>query len=539
MKTSINLICIFLLSVVATELCTQKPALEDRQLVVQKEYANSIYDVDPIFDYRSIVVPGRRPFDLSGDSLARAVAYTPDISIQVQPIPYAEEMARGGHKGFVKGDIGTNNPLHAQGAYTYSAPNYYHITGLADYDHIRQDGAHEWIETLHTGLKAAYYLSRELKLDMGVAFSRDAMGLYAPATPSDQLIADSSNIFQNIGVDLGISSIKTLPSHWNYSLSSHIGEWRSTTSDTKDRSAQIRGDLRQLWSERWSWEIQADLTRSWSDTFRSRTIWGGALSLQYDHKRVYVQVGARADRLVETYMIWPEVDFRWTLDPQTKLLLSSSAKATILDAQYLSTVNAYLHERSLWAVDKNVSYERNMIARVQSSIFDESKVALTASFRQFQNGLNFILDEQDARRFTPQPVDYEQLSISFTYGQPIYYEWLDGTIELTYDKYDNATEPLLHRPTITIRPSIEASLAGDRLALSIHGWVNDPQTIQSLEGSMSSSWRYNFGASLKWAVHKRIRIYAHADNVFDDDFQVWSGYNNFGRNLSGGIMIKL
>ena len=114
MKTTISiLLTIFLISSVTS----QDSGLEQRELLVEKEYSNEIYETNPIFDFASIIAPKSKPkvFD---DSLSRINLHTPDIDILVRPIGYETAAQTTNPAGFVKLDKGFLNPLHGQAGYT-------------------------------------------------------------------------------------------------------------------------------------------------------------------------------------------------------------------------------------------------------------------------------------------------------------------------------------------------------------------------------------------------------------------------------------
>lgn len=518
----------------------QDKNMKDRELVVQKEYNSSIYDVDPIFDFSSISLKPKAPLNFTEDSLSTISFLTPDIDISIKPVTYKTIADKSIHSGFLKLDKGLTNPIHAQGGYTLSANNYYNLTGRVDYDHRAQkENTDQYIKRLNVGVDMDYYLTKEIKIDLGIAYKNHSFGLYGSREILGNEDIGGQSGFQNIQAQIGIRTFKTLPSKWNFGLLTTLNDWRDKLEIGRERNIYTQGWAELQLDDKWSIDLRPDYNTSLSSAYNDAYILGGSLTIGFDADLFYLAPGLRLDYFDNSLNLWPDVDLRWKITKFTEIDLRSSVDSKILGAQQLSRENAYINFKDLTTQQKEIRYNRNLGLKVKSTINEDTEITLNAIYSKINNDLNYRLSPEDIRLFKPVSVDYERLRLMLTVDRSIWEQLLVAGLSLQYDKYAEQTSPLLYRPTLTVRPRLVSSLLEDKLVMELSGMISNPQNLEFIPmTNIVAGWRKNISFSFRLAVMDQLTVNFNADNIFDDEYDVWNGYSNFGRNLSGGFIFK-
>ena len=536
MKTILS----FILILITFQLSAQETELSDRELVVQKDYNNKIYEVDPIFDFASIELRSRSPLDFRADSLSSIPFFTPDIDVSVKPITYKTIAEESSQRGFIKLDKGTTNPLHAQGAYSYIAPNYYTLNGRFEYDHRAQSEIEDgFVKRVEADVAMDYYLTKELKIDLGVNYNNTSAGLYG----SQSLLADDYESgqtgFQEVNAQLGIGSFKTLPNIWNFGLSANLNDWWDDFKIGRERNIQTLAWVELQFNDKWSMDFRPRYETSLSKSYGDNNVVGGTMNIGFDSPAFYIAPGVRLDYFNQAARFWPDIDLRWRVSKNTEIDFRSLARTDILGTQYLSKQNTYLDLASFTVSNKEIRYEQNLSLIVDAHLSQQTKFRFQTSYAKVENGINYRQSVSDIRQFVLSNVDYQRMSIAVKIEHKVFDDLLSGNLSVQYDKFAEQTEILLYRPTLIIQPGISSSLFGDKLKLNLIGFISNPQNLEFIPiENTRAGWRKNISFDMTFLVSKNLDINFNADNIFDDRYDVWNGYTNFGRNLSGGLLLK-
>lgn len=518
----------------------QNKGIDNRELLVEKEYSNEIYDVNPIFNYASIYTPQRSSLNFDTDTLIQTNPFTPDINVFIRPITYQTAQELFGHKGFIKLDRGTTNPYHAQAGYSYSAPNYFNIHGTLEYDQ-RQEAlvANKTIKNIDAQLGMEYYLTNEVKTDISIKYADEQYGLYAfneMLTGNELENTLGSSLFE---VALGLSTFKTSPDQWNFSIHTDLSQWSDTNTESSETNIALRGAIRFRINDNWAMSLTPQYKISNSQDLSNANILKGSYQISYNTPSFYTNAGITVDLYQEQVQLWPKVDIRWNVAHNTNINITSNALATVLGGQYLRSINPYQSLDQLINNDKMISYHKNISVDIDSDLSDDTAFKVEIGYVNAVQDVNFRTSFNDMRTFQFEQVDYQLLSLSFDLRKKIFGEMLSTGIKVQYDNYANYNTPLFNRPSFIVSPIIESHLLNQKLHLRLSGLVNNPQTLDLTPSINShSEWRKNFSFGLTYNLTNQLNINFNADNILNDEYQVWRGYNNFERNLSGGILFK-
>lgn len=536
MKTTTTI----LLSILALSLFGQKPSLDNREILVKKEYNNEIYQSNPVFDYASIMVPERSHLNIKKDTLSTISAFTPDIDISIKPVAYKTLPDISGHKGFVKLDKGTLNPIYGQAGYAYTAPNYFNINAVVNYDNRNEkEVANKSITSKGADVSMQYYLTKETKTDLRVSYDRNNFGLYGMELFLIGSDAQNYNVYDRISANLGFQTFKSAPSHWNFRAHTMLSQWESVNSNHKERNITALGSVEYKFDDVWDFSITPQYQTSLSDAYGTGQILKGSAELAYNIRSFYAKVGVSANHFENQIRIWPSADIRWQVGHDTDIKIKSNSYATIWGGDNSSKINPYISSEALEGSERDYAFSRLLQMNVASNLNNDVAVDFGISYLNAIDDLNFIMHSEDTRQFDYSLISYERLRLKVDVTKKVGTALYTG-LQLQYDNYAKMSGMLYNRPTVVVVPHIETHLLNNKLTAGLKATINNPQAFQvDTPLKNRSSWRKNLSFNLTYKVMDQLNINLNADNILEDTYQVWNGYNNFNRNLSGGILLKL
>jgi len=535
---------LILVSINYSSLLSQSEVNKDRELQVEKNYNNEIYAVHPVFDFASISAPKASEVNIGLDSMAGAPTFAPDIDVIVKPVAYKTPLTKAGHKGMIKFDKGTLNPWHAQGGYVYSAENYFTIHASGDYNKWQHtDIADQNIAKASGNLGATYYLTSSLKTSIDLNYTNFKYGLYAHQEAIDEPLLNS-NHFQTMGVQLGIQTFKTKPAKWNAGLTVSADKWNDVANENTENNLGVDTYVKFNASNKLTLKTTPTYNLSQSDVYKNAFFFSNDFQGLLDYKTANLAIGISTAYLSDAWSLWPSTQLNLILTDTDKLKLSSAQNVIINSAQRVSNYNPYAELNTLATLNsdnelvKDFYIDKNASLSYISKRFTDWTINLGASYHLIEGDQNFHLTD-DAQVFTIDRVNYNLLQFELGGQYQLLEDAVQVGINVEYNKYSNESTDLLHRPTWKVNPSIQTQFLNKKLELSLTSRINSPQVlaIENAE-TIESSWRTNISFEAKYKLLKRLNIYLNADNIIDDKYQVWNGYNNFGRNLSAGLLLK-
>ncbi|MFT6808370.1 MAG: hypothetical protein ACJA01_001594 [Saprospiraceae bacterium] len=542
MKILISILSIILFSY---SLFAQSAVNKDRELQVEKNYNNEIYAAHPIFDFANISVPGNPPVAIGLDSMIGAPSFTPDLDLLIKPVAYKSNLSNSGHNGMLKFDKGTINPWHAQGGYVYSSPNYFTLHASGEYDKWKQSLIPDQNITEGNGnIGVTYYITSDLKASVDINYKNQKYGLYARQEDNAEAL-QNVNQFNSIGINLGIQTFRTLPSKWNMEFFLAGDKWNENNTDRTENNIEIASQLQYKSSNKLILKTAPTYSLSQSDALETAYYFSNVLQAELDYKTSSIAFGINTTNFGNSLSIWPTVNIDWRIADTDHLTFSTSQNISINSAQRISSYNPYVDFTLLPIANssnvqlKDFYRDRNISASYKSARIPSWNFTAGASYNQIDGDQNFQLIDS-RQNFNIERIDYSLLQAKLGVEYKLLEDIMKIGLDVTYNKYQNASSSLFHRPEFIVEPIIQSSLINNKLDLTLSSNINAPQLLSvENEVELKSSWRTNVSFEAKYEILKRMNIYLNADNILNDEYQQWNGYNNFGRNLSVGILLKI
>ena len=509
-------------------------SIEDKEILVEKNYSNEIYQVDPLFSFRDIHLPKKEKLYFSTDSISYLDQFETQIDVSVKPVKMGTDAPESLKKGFIKADKGNLNTLSLQGAYNYIVENYYTIHGELSYDDwddkSRTDKS---IERFNAKLHGTYYIHNDLKATLSTWADRSQFGLYG-AQEGSPLESMQDNTYSQFGVNLGIESFSVFPSRWNYGAQIEYTNNNSEIGNKEfDQVLSIDGNLQYKVSKTYSLTIQPEATWNFNSSETVQMI-NGAIYGSINNQQFALDLGVALTHDQNTTYFWPKTELRIPFSERFDLYASTDNQMSIWNIRNAYLANPYLNMAS---IDYSSQNRRTAEVGTRFLKWDNHEFIISVNFQDVINDLNFDQLNTTTGQFEFGYVDYKAIAVNLKWNKPIWTNQIKFSIKSGYTYFFAETSTLYNRPAFYISPGVSASILNKNLKLSLEGLIGSPPDFNS--SVVQGSWRKNVSASVSYEVFDRLKVNLNADNILNDGYMIWEGYDIFGRNLSAGILVKI
>ncbi len=507
----------------------------DQKLQVIKAFDSDLYASEPLFTFDELREESRLPLDDTGDSLVRLKNTIPDLDLRIKPMAYQMKKPESLFHGYLSAHHGNYNPLAVSGSYTYHMDNYFlvQVDGLHDIweeDEVRSKKIGR--SKGHVGFK--YYLDRHNVSRLDLSGSKKMYGIYGFSDSVTEDLADRR--YTSFGVDWGLQSFRVEQNSVNYDL--RLSYHRMHINDLSSAENEFRidgkvdfgiGPFTSVWLSGRHWQTLLPTMEIMKLEAQS----AGA-GIRLNTRALSGSVGINHLFSDGNRYWFPEVDLRAEFGT-IAVAFELNQEATLEGLRELEARNPYL---GLVDGMYGNTYRRGGSLSLSSISTYFDQLALTLHMQEERNAVNFTIDPLQTGLFEANRVDLHIYALSFSAVR----SWLDvfsSDLDVAYFRYDHNSTELFHRPDLSVKPGIGLHLFNKRFDVNLKGVFLIGMTIQDQAGMpVMQAFRKDLSGSLRFAVTRRINVYFDVDNILNDDFQIWSGYEVFGRNISGGALIK-
>lgn len=529
MKTAIYIISILF---IAQIICSQ--SIKDNQIEVMKEFNSEIYSAVPLLTELKYDIPRRQNLVLTKDSLLHHYDHKIDLTTDVQPIAYQYQKSSPPVTNFIQLNKGTLNNWMGELAVSKVKDNYYSLDLYGNFDQWSNPSIiDQYTQSINGRLGLKYYLSDQLTGRLTIGGLKNDFGQYAFNTSETTTTRDTISLNSYHG-NFEIESFRTGSKAFNYALS---GEYRETNLiDGQSETLLIAKPKISLnMGPKWYLQTNASYTQGmYKDDISSYAL-SGEFKLNYNTERLSQAIGINYIAYEDASSIFPIINTNYWVNDDLFLALRvhqdiiyQGAYSTLMKVPYVNADNINLAP----------AVNRTIAIAVSNRFNSKLTLALEASYQKRMNDQNFSNNADNLSSFDISLIDYNVLKFStgLSYDQN---EFLSAGMNLEYSKFET-DETLYHRPLFALSPYVSLSAMNEKLKINLQGNFNTKQDLYTDQDAriIQSGIRKNVSFAVNYGVTKNIAIRLNGDNIFNDDFQALGGYQVFGRNLSGGIVIK-
>lgn len=509
----------------------------NQELKVLKDFNSEIYEPDPLFSFASIRTGITRNPNLLQDSLIRIARHMPDLELSIRPLAYERPEKEKQYHGFLRADKGTINPFAVSGAYVHAVDNYFSIETSGLYDHwVENSTDNQFITTGQASVGLRYYLNAVTLARVDVIGGRHEYGLYGfKGFSLDR--EDAKHSFDTFHPSISIESFREGSRQLNYRLMTSFKRTALRQRDNfQENDVDFKGRLNFNLDNRWAFTAQGSYETMSLPADQDMNSYEGMGAIRFNTAELFGLAGIRYIYSDNGARWFPEARIRARINQDITVEAEVLHRLKKYGLSAYGQINPYIdYDRA----DFILSYEKYYALKGEIVNFGFSNLTMSVAFNQVSDGLNFSIVNMPFSGFDVEELDYDQWTIGVDARRPVGHVLTIG-LSASYDIFNSGGKTLYHRPKWNIAPMVGLELFEGRLGMEISGHFNQGQLIQSVTGvNELSKWRKDLSAGLRFNVHKRVNVYANVDNVLNDDFLLWSGHHVFGRNFSGGLMIKI
>ncbi|MCB0699948.1 MAG: hypothetical protein H6551_08350 [Chitinophagales bacterium] len=235
--------------------------------------------------------------------------------------------------------------------------------------------------------------------------------------------------------------------------------------------------------------------------------------------------------------ILPDLKIHFTV-PETQLMMFAGWKGELTrnNNQQLTAINPYIY--TAFPAQQTASQEA--FVGVKSNVGSKIAFSGRVSWWNYNNLPVFINDTAtDKKQFI---VLYDNKVNAISLQASIRYQVAEvfslGFSGQWFNFYNKTFEQVWHRPGVRFTGDI---LAQPTKKLTITGYVSFIDELYALEVN-NRTFKLNalldIGAGAEYEVIKRVNLFVQANNLLNNDYQRWYGYNAYGMNIFGGARLK-
>ena len=506
--------------------------IDDHEIEVLKDYNDQIYAALPIYDFNSIRLPDQNQTGTINDSLINLRKYSPQMAMSVKPLAFKRNRMDRGYDGYIKADKGIQQLLGVRGGYTQYAENYYSLGVQGTYDNWQDPNiASKYHKEISGSMNLDYYINKSMKASLQIGAESQDWGRYGFNMPqlNDEIPRQK---FMNHTIALGLSSFENDASTLSYFISLQAKNLTEDQTDLAESNLTFNGGASLRFNDNQYLIFRGTVFRSKLNIRESQSFATGRLNYRVNARNWDFRVGASAITSNQHTSFFPNLALHVTTD---FVELSATLEERIHNANlnHILTINPYVD------FDQFNSFHtmyRRLGLGLKSKI-EQVGIQFDAEYLQIENGQNFLNSVIDRQLFMVSGLTYDLLksSVKANYDLNPFHVGL----KLEHNLLVKQEDELFHLPVFIVSPFFQYSTFDSKLLVEVRAEVNTGQDLaHGKSGSIRSGWRKDVSAQVRYKIHDRFNVYINADNVLNDTYQIFNGYEVFGRNVSGGLLFK-
>lgn len=509
-------------------------SIKDNQIEVMKEFNSEIYSANPISNDFNIIIPQRQEMHFSNDSLIGLKTHSPNLSLDIKPLAYKEQILPSSKSNYAQLHKGTINSWHGEISATHIIDNYFSLDGYAKYDKWQNNKiTDKFTEDMQGKFGIKYYITDNLLGTINIAGQKGEFGKYAFNTLETAASRDTilANTYQ---ADFSLRSFNSGPKAFNFSIQGKIIQ----SSYDKEHSEKIWGlspSLSLNFGKRWRVTNETHYNYGTLKEHNSLFTLNNKFNVKYNTEKWSQSIGVSYVKSKDDNIFFPQIFTHLIVN---KDLLLSMRLDQEIDYQGLNTTfrqNPYVETNEFVP---NTSIKQSLTVAVENRFNKSTTLNLEVSYNKFTDAQNFSNSLTDISLFNTELVDFKVLSfrsrVNYTYSKNI-----DAGLTLTYSKFET-DEVLYNRPSTIAKPFLDLHTSNRKISVKTWGTFNTRQNIykNSNEEIVKTGIRKDVSAEISLNIFKNIDITLNGDNLLNDQYEVLGGYSAFDRNISGGVLIK-
>ncbi len=532
-KKSIHFLLLLCLinTVLKSQVTADSIGLPSDNLIVNKQVTINPIEFAPVafpmIELPSQNVVSKKQIDFS--------EYNYDFELEspkLRPIRYRLPNKIKGRDGWLSLAGGSPNYYLADVGYDYSITDWYGIQASFFYDRANDKSKkNTHFQNIHSTLAGHYFLAKKHKIIGSLNYTNDLQGLRSTLNPTELNDPDrNTNVIEG---KMGFYGSPYKDYGFNYALQFGYKNFVILNENISENEVFISGNVYKKLFNRFGLALTSNLYGSNTiiqNSFNLNRLFTVKPMLHYNNSTIDIELGLLYAYHPEShYNPWINIKYRFDKIPLT-LEAFAKSEVSIQSIHQIHTSNYFVEfnqgKRPILSEDSygiKAKYNWNKI-----------QINPHISYDFVENEIIFPLNNLDYL-FSEQSVDFNRLTMKANF-KSLFEHWLNFEIDIAQYLYLEHTA-LNYLPKTRINAEISQSFFNSSLVLKqLFHFLNRENTENDLL-FRSIGPIYDVSMHGSYLIKKRVQIFVNVNNILNQNFETWPGYETFGFNLQGGLTI--
>jgi len=222
--------------------------------------------------------------------------------------------------------------------------------------------------------------------------------------------------------------------------------------------------------------------------------------------------------------------------PNTKFAMSAGYQATLRQNTYeqLTTENPYLSN-----VYTTTQTRRDEVyAELQGSEGNHLSYSGRISWWQYQGLPTFLNDTGDHKQFYVVYDNVKAVSVQLAARYKMADRWSAGVTGDFYHFYNGSQTYVWQEPNAKIKGDFTVMLFSKLTVTAYLAFINGIYAKDGAGHINELKAIADLGGKAEYQIIPRLSAFAQLDNILNDEYQRWMGYQAYGVNIFGGLRLK-
>jgi hypothetical protein len=259
-------------------------------------------------------------------------------------------------------------------------------------------------------------------------------------------------------------------------------------------------------------------------------------AIHSEHIRGAALVGFALGKGGNGYIL-PDVWADFTL-PNTRFTINAGYQASLIQNSYLqlTTINPFLN--SYYNVLQTRKDE--VFAGVKAGLGNHLSFDGKLSWLKYNDLATFKNSLGDTRKFDIEYQNLNAIGIHLAAGYRVANSWSAAISCDFYNFYNNSTIPgyVWHQPKTKIKADFMMMPLPKLTVTAYLAMLGGLYAMNSAYNVVQLNTIFDAGCGAEYQVIPRLSVFAQINNLFNQKYERWYGYQSYGLNVFGGLRLK-
>ncbi len=226
--------------------------------------------------------------------------------------------------------------------------------------------------------------------------------------------------------------------------------------------------------------------------------------------------------------------------PDTRYIVTAGWQATLRQNTYeqLTTENPYLQNNYFLQQTK----KSEIFLGLEGPVGNHFIFSARGSWWKFNKLATFVNDTGDQNQFYIVYDNVQALSIHVGVRYKQANRWSVGATADYYAFYNGSEKEVWHVPNVTMKGDLTINISRKFVAKTYFALLSGIHARDTTLGPPTRTVTLkpiaDLGVSAEYSIIPRLSVFANVDNILNNRYQRWYGYQSYGFNVYGGLRLK-